>query len=84
MKNDLGGARSAACARLLAQGTGGTSDGVGAALGQIERGKGRTPPGYCLRQIVPFDHWMRLSGRMTPSIFQGAPTLSVALLDNRH
>jgi hypothetical protein len=25
---------------------------------------------------VPFDHWMRLSGRMTPSMFHGAPVLS--------
>src|ERR1700722_9310462 len=38
---------------------------------------------YCFCQSVPFDHWMRLSGRMTPSMFHGAPTLSVVLLDNR-
>src|ERR1700690_1380712 len=49
-------------------------------LGGAQQG---STSGYCLRQIVPFDHWMRLSGRITPSMFQGAPTLSVALLDNR-
>src|ERR1043165_7587016 len=39
---------------------------------------------YCLRQVVPFDHWMtRLSGEaITPSMFQIGPAASVMLLVN--
>jgi hypothetical protein len=35
---------------------------------------------YCFRQSVPLDHWIRLSGRMTPSMFHGPPTLMEILL----
>jgi hypothetical protein len=34
--------------------------------------------GHGLRHTVPFDHWMRLSGRMTPSI-RGAVTVGAAI-----
>ena len=44
---------------------------------------GRDQGAACLRHTVPFDHWILLSGSITPSMFHGAPTLSVTLLDSR-